>query len=201
LHGARRFRSEEDFQNFVAARRLQKDVLHPKISNVVWQEFIRGQYDVAVFQAMKAVEVSVREASNLSAKDISTNLMRKAFDPETGPLTDRTAEKAEREARSTLFAGAIGSYKNPHSHRDVPIDGPDEAMEIVLSRAISCVLSMLALPRCPIRHLNPRRNASALVHLYARSFIGQILDRYARVLSNYLISLALPRGLEPLFSP
>lgn len=129
---ARRFRSEENFQSFVAARRLRKDVLHPKISNVVWQEFIRGQYDVAVFQAMKAVEVSVRGASDLSAKDIGTNLMRKAFDPETGPLTDPTAEKAEREARSALFAGAVGSYKNPHSHRDVPIDSPDEAIEIVL---------------------------------------------------------------------
>jgi uncharacterized protein (TIGR02391 family) len=129
---ARRFRSEEDFHSFMAARRLQKDVLHPKISNVVWQEFIRGQYDVAVFQAMKAVEVSVRAASNLSAKEIGTNLMRKAFDPETGPLTDLTAEKAEREARSAHFAGAIGSYKNPHSHRDVQIDSPDEAIEIVL---------------------------------------------------------------------
>lgn len=129
---ARRFRDEEDFQSFVAGRRLQKDVLHPKISNVVWQEFIRGQYDVAVFQAMKAVEVSVRAASGLSAKEIGTNLMRKAFDPETGPLTDLAAEKAEREARSALFAGAIGSYKNPHSHRDVPIDSPDEAIEIVL---------------------------------------------------------------------
>lgn len=129
---ARRFRYEEDFQSFVAARRLQKDVLHPKIADVVWQEFIRGQYDVAVFQAMKAVEVSVRAASKLSAKEIGTNLVRKAFDPETGPLTDLAAEKAEREARSALFAGAIGSYKNPHSHRDVPIDSPDEAIEIVL---------------------------------------------------------------------
>jgi uncharacterized protein (TIGR02391 family) len=129
---ARRFRYEEDFQSFVAARRLQKDVLHPKIADVVWQEFIRGQYDVAVFQAMKAVDVSVRAASKLSAKEIGTNLVRKAFDPETGPLTDLAAEKAEREARSALFAGAIGSYKNPHSHRDVPIDSPDEAIEIVL---------------------------------------------------------------------
>lgn len=81
---------------------------------------------------MKAVEVAVREAACLSAKDIGTNLMRLAFDPQHGRLTDMTVEKAEQEARSALFAGAIGSYKNPHSHRNVALDDPDEATEIIM---------------------------------------------------------------------
>jgi uncharacterized protein (TIGR02391 family) len=81
---------------------------------------------------MKAVEVAVRDAAGLTAKDIGTALMRKAFDPESGALTDLNVEKAEREARSHLFTGAIGSYKNPHSHRNVALDDPDEAAEIIM---------------------------------------------------------------------
>lgn len=58
--------------------------------------------------------------------------MRKAFDPKGGPLTDLNQEKGEREALSHLFAGAIGSYKNPHSHRTVTITDPKEAQEMVM---------------------------------------------------------------------
>jgi hypothetical protein len=58
--------------------------------------------------------------------------MRKAFDVSNGPLTDKNALAAERQSLSDLFAGAIGTYKNPHSHRNVALDDPDEAAEIIL---------------------------------------------------------------------
>jgi hypothetical protein len=58
--------------------------------------------------------------------------MRKAFDPKGGPLADLNQEKGEREALAHMFAGAIGSYKNPHSHRTVNLTDPREAQEMVV---------------------------------------------------------------------
>jgi hypothetical protein len=58
--------------------------------------------------------------------------MRKAFDPENGPLTDKEQPEAEREALAHLFVGAIGSYKNPHSHRTVTITEVRDAQEMVM---------------------------------------------------------------------
>jgi uncharacterized protein (TIGR02391 family) len=129
---AQAFESETEFFRFATARMLQKEALNPRIANSVWMAFMRGEFDVAVFLAMKAVEIAVREASGLSASLIGVVLMRKAFDPDTGALTDFASEKGERDACSALFAGAIGSYKNPQSHRDVQLDNPTEAMEIIM---------------------------------------------------------------------
>ena len=129
---ARTFVDEADFRNYAFTKLLPRDVLHSRIADQVWRAFIRREFEVAVFQAMKAVEVSVREASGASARDIGTDLMRKAFHPENGPLTDLNVVVPEREALSALFAGAIGSYKNPHSHRNVPLTDPAEVIEIVM---------------------------------------------------------------------
>jgi uncharacterized protein (TIGR02391 family) len=120
-----------DFAQCAIARRLPPEALHPKLARSIWLAFMRGEFDVAVFQAMKAVEVAVREASGLTA-ELGVRLMRKAFDPKAGPLTNMQAEEGEREARSALFAGAIGSYRNPHSHRDVTLDDDGEAIEIIM---------------------------------------------------------------------
>jgi uncharacterized protein (TIGR02391 family) len=111
---------------------LPRRALHPRIESAVWLAFMRGEFDVAVFQAMKAVEVAVREASGLPDSEVGVHLMRKAFDPKGGPLTNMASEDGEREALSALFAGAIGCYKNPHSHRDVQLTDPIEAVEIIL---------------------------------------------------------------------
>jgi uncharacterized protein (TIGR02391 family) len=131
---------------------LPKDALHPRISNTAWSAFMRSEFDVAVFQAMKAVEVAVREAAGMSNDLLGTDLMRKAFNPKDGPLTDMKAENGEKQARSDLFAGAIGSYKNPHSHRDVQLSDPTEAVEIVM---LANHLLRLVDARAKAKHKQP----------------------------------------------
>jgi uncharacterized protein (TIGR02391 family) len=128
---ARKMESQAEFASFKVARLLPKELLHPKIADAVWGSFLRGEFDAAAFQAMKGVEVAVRTASGLGADLIGVKLMRTAFAPENGALTDMTAEGGERVDRMELFAGAIAFYKNPHSHRDVNLDDPYEALEII----------------------------------------------------------------------
>ena len=122
--------SDEDFAAFRSAAQFSRSMLHPSIADKVWLALSRGDIDDAVFHAFKAVEVAVRHAGGFGDGDIGVNLMRKAFGP-TGPLSDQTKEAGERDALMNLFAGAIGSYKNPHSHRNVPIE-PREAQEMVI---------------------------------------------------------------------
>jgi uncharacterized protein (TIGR02391 family) len=78
-----------------------------------------GDYETACFAAMKEVEVAVRAAGGFDNSLIGVPLMRQAFKPDTGPLSDVAAEPGERVAMMELFAGAIGAFKNPSSHRDV----------------------------------------------------------------------------------
>jgi len=128
---ARTFENEAEFANYAVSRMLPREALHPRIAQTVWLAFMRSEFDVAVFQAMKAVEVAVREAAALPG-ELGVRLMRQAFHPKTGPLTDMEAEEGEREALAALFAGAIGSFKNPHSHRDVQLADPRAAVEIIM---------------------------------------------------------------------
>ncbi len=129
---ARRLAKEPKARRAFIGHRLPKETLHPSIREDVWSLYHRGKYDTAVFEAMKAVEVAVRETAKLGPGDIGRDLMRTAFALEHGPLTDRSAERGEQQGLSDLFAGAIGTYKNAHSHRNVALDDPDEAAEIIL---------------------------------------------------------------------
>ena len=113
------------------ANLLPKRQLHPIIAQKVWAPFLRGDYDTAVFQGFKEVEIAVRKAGGYKDTDYGAPLMREAFHPDKGNLTDSNQQEAEKRARSDLFAGAIGSYKNPSSHRNVNVTA-EEAVEMII---------------------------------------------------------------------
>lgn len=127
---AQAFESEADLKPYALVRRLPKEALHPALASKVWAALMRGELDTAVFQAMKAVEVAVRDASGVNKNGVA--LMRDAFHPEKGPLTDANAEASEREGQASLFTGAIAALRNPHAHRNVNLDDAAEAIEIIM---------------------------------------------------------------------
>lgn len=92
---------------------------------------MRGEYDVAVLQAFKEIEIAVRTAGSFAATDLGVPMMRRAFAVPGGTLTDAKEVAAEQQALSDLFAGAIGYCKNPQSHRNVLLE-PGEAVELVM---------------------------------------------------------------------
>jgi uncharacterized protein (TIGR02391 family) len=72
----------------------------------------------AVFAAFREIEIRVREMIGAPPDHVGVSLMRSAFG-EGGSLTDPAAPPGEQHATRDLFAGAIGSFKNPSSHRSV----------------------------------------------------------------------------------
>jgi uncharacterized protein (TIGR02391 family) len=142
-------KSEVNFAGVKAASLLPHEILHPTIADPVWRAFIRGDYDSAVFEAMRAVEVAVRAAApGLSASPSGVKLMRAAFGS-AGPLTDATTDTGEQVARMDLFAGAIGSVKNPQSHRKVNLNGTEVPRH--WPTQFICRLPRIAVPQGPKR--------------------------------------------------
>ena len=125
-----RIQTSEDLEAYRKANLLPKGQLHPIIAKKVWSIFLQGDYDTAVFQVFKQVEIAVREAGNYAESDIGVSLMRKAFHKDTGNLTDTNQQSAERIAIEHLFVGAIGYCRNPLGHREVNL-AAEEAVELI----------------------------------------------------------------------
>lgn len=137
----KRILQEEDFSAYSKSSLLPSENLHPILVRKVKPLFLRGDYDTAIFQAFKAVEVQVRKVGEYAKSDIGVALMRKAFHPKTGKLSNTHSEMSERQAMSDLFAGAIGLFKNPTSHRNIEGVSPDETAGYI--KVADCLLKMV----------------------------------------------------------
>lgn len=119
---------------------LPSALVHPAILEKSQAAFMRGDHDIAVFAAFKAIEVAVRTACGFPDGELGVPLMRKAFHPDTGPLTDKAVVPSEREATAALFAGAIGAAKNPSSHREFEMNKAEAARLIVFASHLMSII-------------------------------------------------------------
>ena len=137
--------SAEDLDVLSTTSSFPKALLEPEVLDAAWKKLLRGEFDDAIFSSLKAVEEMVRAAGKLDTDAMGTGLMFTAFNKDNGPLTDKARPVAERQGLANLFAGAIGYYKNPQSHRTVratSIEAQDALLlashliRIVKSRAV-----------------------------------------------------------------
>ncbi len=117
-----------------AVERLELS-LHPLIERPARRQFLLGEYEQAVFVAMKAVEVRVRSLSGLGDDVVGVDLMTQAFRAE-GPLTDTTAVRGEQVGTMNLFQGAYAVLRNPAGHREVDYNDVTEASEAVATASL-----------------------------------------------------------------
>lgn len=122
--------TKADLESYRMAKFLPQGKFDPVLEARVRPTFLRGEYETAVLLAFREVEIRVRDKAKQPATAIGVSLMRTAFDAKAGALADKTVVDAEREATAHLFAGAIGLFKNPSSHRAVAI-GADEAIDLI----------------------------------------------------------------------
>lgn len=123
-------RAENSIARLLAEQRLPDD-LHHRLAEAR-RQFRGGNSELAVFEAMKQVEVHLRDRAGLGTSIIGVPLARRALNADTGPLTDYELDGGERKAIADLFAGALGAFKNPTSHRIVDFDDPALAADAIL---------------------------------------------------------------------
>lgn len=84
-----------------------------------------------VLKATRHLEVRIREKANLSAEYIGTDLINKAFNPNTGKLKiPSCAVIAEEEGFSLILRGIAMFHRNVKGHREGEID-KKRAIQIV----------------------------------------------------------------------
>lgn len=87
---------------------------------------------IAVFQAVRRLEIIVREIGEYPARLIGKPLIEEAMgESERAHLRPHGATEDEQLAWFNLFRGVIGAFKNPESHRDQKLSLEDAIGQIL----------------------------------------------------------------------
>jgi uncharacterized protein (TIGR02391 family) len=101
------------------------------LADKVREDYLDGEYDKAVREAMVMVEVAVRTKAQL-ATAFGANLMRTAFTQPGSRLTHPDAHnQGQHDALLNLFLGTNGWYRNPIAHGPVGYSDPHQVAQIL----------------------------------------------------------------------
>ena len=117
-----------------------------ELATIALPLFLSGHYDEAVLVAFKQIEAAVRTLGKYTNAAFVYPLMRTVFGP-SGSLTDANSVESDKESLAHLFAGAIGYFKNPLSHRNLDIEGARMAGSRTLFACVTKT-SLRALRHC-----------------------------------------------------
>jgi uncharacterized protein (TIGR02391 family) len=125
----------------IRAGALLGEGLHPRIESQVRRDWNEGDYETAIFKAAREVEIAVGDAlgsgkGNLFGVDVINAAFGKGK-----PLTDPAQHPGEQEGTRALYAGFIGVFKNPGSHRHWAPNDPMQAAGII--RTADLLMRML----------------------------------------------------------
>jgi uncharacterized protein (TIGR02391 family) len=119
----------------VAAPPMHSWRSHPLIEPEARPLFLIRKPGQAVFAALKRVEVRVRQLAGLGEDLYGVDLMNKAFGA-GGPLADSPTGGKHNDGPRSLFAGAMGVFRNPAGHREVAYDEAEAVEAVALASAL-----------------------------------------------------------------
>ena len=105
--------------------------LHPDIRSKCWDLYTDGNYDEAILNATKALEVAVRTKANLPQSCVGVDVINTAFSLKK-PLLCYSKIDAEQEGMMSLLRGIIQVFKNPQSHCFVGVQDKSECLRVLL---------------------------------------------------------------------
>jgi hypothetical protein len=99
---AKQITSMPEFEGYRRGN-LLAGMLHPLIEPESKAAFLRGEYETAIFNTFKEVEVMVRTAGGFSSTDLGVALMNEAFKPVVGPLTEKVCPNRNKSGYVICF--------------------------------------------------------------------------------------------------
>lgn len=101
---------------------MPESYIHPIIVKKCFSLLKNNEYESAILQAFKAIETAIRKKIKAPPDQFGERLIKLAFNPENGKLTNLKLPKSERFAFCNYITGAFSYYRNPSSHRDIDLD-------------------------------------------------------------------------------